>query len=91
MKVGNASTTNSSSSSSKQNVGVIIGVVVGSIAALAIFILFMIYFIFYHPTQRDENAPHPTMDELPVPFVPTGGKQNVTTFILSKFYQIIHS
>lgn len=77
LKVGNGSSTisDSSSSSSKQNVGVIIGASVGSIAALAIFIFLMIYFIFYHPRQRDENAPHPTMGEFPMPSIPKGGKK----------------
>lgn len=76
MKVGNASTiiSNSSSSSSKQNVGVIIGVVIGGIVALAILIFLIVYFIFYHPKQRDENAPHPPTDESPMPSIPKRGK-----------------
>ena len=76
LKVGNASTiiSNSPSSSSKQNVGVIIGSVVGGIAALAILIYLMIYFIFYHPRKRDVSGPHPTIGEVPMPSIPKGGK-----------------
>lgn len=76
LKVGNASTiiSNSPSSSSKQNVGVIIGSVVGGIAALAILIYLMIHFIFYHPRKRDVSGPHPSIGEVPMPSIPKGGK-----------------
>ena len=69
LKVGNASTI-----TSKHNDGVIIGVVIGSTAALAILIVLMIYFIFYYPRHSDENAPHPTMGEVPMPSISKGGK-----------------
>ena len=73
----------SSTSTSSQKLGVIIGVVVGGIATLTIILFFITYFVYFHH-QPDKNRDLPRMNDVPIPHfsttkvLGTGGKNRQT-------------